>query len=80
MQLVPLRLLLVKSTLLLIVNEKKQRWYYSFIKKIQNTNISSPYMSGSVKALQAMSGSTWYDCFLGLWMAALRLVQRVWFF
>ena len=37
-------------------------------------------MSGSVKALQAMSGSTWYDCFLGLWMAALRLVQRVWFF
>ncbi|KAI3814826.1 hypothetical protein L1987_14472 [Smallanthus sonchifolius] len=29
-----------------------------------------------VKALQALNGTTWHDCFLGLWMAALRLVQR----
>ncbi|XP_024980168.1 mediator of RNA polymerase II transcription subunit 33A isoform X1 [Cynara cardunculus var. scolymus] len=29
-----------------------------------------------VKALQALNGTTWYESFLGLWMAALRLVQR----
>ncbi|KAI3775212.1 hypothetical protein L1987_49781 [Smallanthus sonchifolius] len=29
-----------------------------------------------VKALQALHGTTWHECFLGLWMAALRLVQR----
>ncbi|KAL8189437.1 hypothetical protein R6Q57_029003 [Mikania cordata] len=29
-----------------------------------------------VKALQALHGTTWNECFLGLWMAALRLVQR----
>ncbi|KAI3711880.1 hypothetical protein L1987_70429 [Smallanthus sonchifolius] len=29
-----------------------------------------------VKALQALNGTSWHDCFLGLWMAALRLVQR----
>lgn len=33
--------------------------------------------TGSVKALQAINGATWQDSFLGLWMAALRLVQRV---
>ncbi|KAJ0491871.1 putative mediator of RNA polymerase II transcription subunit 33A/B [Helianthus annuus] len=29
-----------------------------------------------VKGLQALNDTRWYDCFLGLWMAALRLVQR----
>ncbi|OAY49665.1 mediator of RNA polymerase II transcription subunit 33B [Manihot esculenta] len=29
-----------------------------------------------VKALQAVNGTTWHDTFLGLWIAALRLVQR----
>ncbi|XP_076898810.1 mediator of RNA polymerase II transcription subunit 33A-like [Bidens hawaiensis] len=29
-----------------------------------------------VKALQVLYGTTWHECFLGLWMAALRLVQR----
>ncbi|XP_071742043.1 mediator of RNA polymerase II transcription subunit 33A-like [Rutidosis leptorrhynchoides] len=29
-----------------------------------------------VKALQAFNGTTWHETFLGLWMAALRLVQR----
>ncbi|CAN1129505.1 Mediator of RNA polymerase II transcription subunit 33A [Linum perenne] len=29
-----------------------------------------------VKALQAMNGTTWHDTFVGLWIAALRLVQR----
>ncbi|KAF5787780.1 putative mediator of RNA polymerase II transcription subunit 33A/B [Helianthus annuus] len=29
-----------------------------------------------VKALQALHGTSWHECFLGLWMAALRLVQR----
>nr|XP_017219089.1 PREDICTED: mediator of RNA polymerase II transcription subunit 33A isoform X2 [Daucus carota subsp. sativus] len=41
-----------------------------------NATSAIEIVTGSVKALQAMSGSTWYDCFLGLWMAALRLVQR----
>lgn len=36
--------------------------------------------TGSVKAIQAMNGAGWHDSFLGLWMAALRLVQRVWLF
>ncbi|GMH25966.1 hypothetical protein Nepgr_027809 [Nepenthes gracilis] len=29
-----------------------------------------------VKSLQAVNGTTWQDAFLGLWIAALRLVQR----
>ncbi|XVF72468.1 hypothetical protein PTKIN_Ptkin12aG0123500 [Pterospermum kingtungense] len=33
-------------------------------------------LTGLVKALQAVNGTTWHDTFLGLWMAALRLVQR----
>ncbi|KAK1295333.1 Mediator of RNA polymerase II transcription subunit 33A [Acorus calamus] len=33
-------------------------------------------LSGLVKALQAVNGTSWHDTFLGLWMAALRLVQR----
>ncbi|CAN1132161.1 Mediator of RNA polymerase II transcription subunit 33B [Linum perenne] len=31
---------------------------------------------GLVKALRALNGCTWHDTFLGLWTAALRLVQR----
>lgn len=33
--------------------------------------------AGLVKTLQAVNGSTWHDAFLALWMASLRLVQRV---
>lgn len=30
-----------------------------------------------VKALQAVNATAWHNAFLGLWFAALRLVQRV---
>lgn len=33
--------------------------------------------TGTIKALQAINGATWQESFLGLWMAALRFVQRV---
>ncbi|KAJ8748342.1 hypothetical protein K2173_002979 [Erythroxylum novogranatense] len=33
-------------------------------------------LKGMLKALQAVNGTTWHDTFLGLWIAALRLVQR----
>ncbi|XP_042476055.1 mediator of RNA polymerase II transcription subunit 33A-like [Macadamia integrifolia] len=33
-------------------------------------------LAGLVKSLQAVNGNTWHDAFLGLWIAALRLVQR----
>nr|XP_017226911.1 PREDICTED: mediator of RNA polymerase II transcription subunit 33A-like isoform X2 [Daucus carota subsp. sativus] len=33
-------------------------------------------LTGSLKTLRAFNGTTWKDSFLGLWMAALRLVQR----
>ncbi|GMP99870.1 hypothetical protein CsSME_00047185 [Camellia sinensis var. sinensis] len=33
-------------------------------------------LTGLVKALQAVNQTTWHDTFLGLWIAALRLVQR----
>ncbi|XP_031400886.1 mediator of RNA polymerase II transcription subunit 33B-like isoform X2 [Punica granatum] len=33
-------------------------------------------LTGLVKALQAVNGTTWHDTFLGLWISALRLVQR----
>ncbi|GLT71444.1 hypothetical protein SLA2020_434600 [Shorea laevis] len=33
-------------------------------------------LTGLVKALQAVNGTTWHDTFLGLWIAALRQVQR----
>ncbi|CAL5186324.1 unnamed protein product [Lathyrus oleraceus] len=32
--------------------------------------------TGLVKALQAVNGTAWHNAFLGLWIAALRLVQR----
>ncbi|XP_057964182.1 mediator of RNA polymerase II transcription subunit 33A-like isoform X2 [Malania oleifera] len=33
-------------------------------------------LTGLVKALQAVNNTAWHDTFLGLWIAALRLVQR----
>ncbi|CAL9193844.1 mediator of RNA polymerase II transcription subunit 33A-like [Musa acuminata AAA Group] len=33
-------------------------------------------LSGLIKALRALNGSTWHDAFLAIWMASLRLVQR----
>lgn len=33
--------------------------------------------AGLVKSLQSLNQATWQDTFLGLWIAALRLVQRV---
>ncbi|KAJ4968446.1 hypothetical protein NE237_015147 [Protea cynaroides] len=33
-------------------------------------------LTGLVKSLQAVNSTTWHDAFLGLWIAALRLVQR----
>lgn len=33
--------------------------------------------AGLVKALQVVNGTTWHETFLGLWIAALRLLQRV---
>ncbi|KAF8394464.1 hypothetical protein HHK36_020672 [Tetracentron sinense] len=33
-------------------------------------------LTGLIKALQAVNSTTWNDTFLGLWIAALRLVQR----
>ncbi|EXB95840.1 hypothetical protein L484_010039 [Morus notabilis] len=33
-------------------------------------------ISGLIKTLQAINGTTWHDTFLGLWIAALRLIQR----
>lgn len=32
---------------------------------------------GLIKTLQAINGTSWHDTFSGLWIAALRLVQRV---
>lgn len=33
-------------------------------------------ISGLIKTLRAINGTSWYDTFLGLWFASLRLVQR----
>ncbi|KAM1001533.1 hypothetical protein TB2_007906 [Malus domestica] len=33
-------------------------------------------LTGLVKALQAVNATTWHNAFLGLWISALRLVQR----
>ncbi|PON80187.1 Mediator of RNA polymerase II transcription subunit [Parasponia andersonii] len=33
-------------------------------------------ITGLIKTLQAINGTTWHDTFLGLWIAALRLIQR----
>ncbi|KAG7967441.1 hypothetical protein I3843_08G099600 [Carya illinoinensis] len=39
-------------------------------------NSSVEVLTGLVKTLQAVNGTTWHNTFLGLWIAALRLVQR----
>ncbi|XP_076928952.1 mediator of RNA polymerase II transcription subunit 33A-like [Bidens hawaiensis] len=41
-----------------------------------DTTSAIEIITSLVKALQALNGTSWHDCFLGLWMAALRLVQR----
>ncbi|GJZ92884.1 mediator of RNA polymerase II transcription subunit 33A [Tanacetum coccineum] len=41
-----------------------------------DTTSSIEIVTRHVKALQALNGTTWHESFLGLWMAALRLVQR----
>ncbi|PIA39289.1 hypothetical protein AQUCO_02600026v1 [Aquilegia coerulea] len=33
-------------------------------------------LSGYIKSLRAVNGTSWHDTFLGLWFAAIRLVQR----
>ncbi|XP_024167259.1 mediator of RNA polymerase II transcription subunit 33B [Rosa chinensis] len=33
-------------------------------------------LTGLLKALQAINGTTWHNAFLGVWIAALRLIQR----
>ncbi|KZV43100.1 mediator of RNA polymerase II transcription subunit 33A [Dorcoceras hygrometricum] len=40
------------------------------------TTSAAQTLAGLVKALQAVNQTTWQDTFLGLWIAALRLVQR----
>ncbi|KAG6764833.1 hypothetical protein POTOM_032321 [Populus tomentosa] len=41
-----------------------------------NATSAIEIITGSIKALQAINGTTWHETFLGLWVAALRLVQR----
>ncbi|CAI9285367.1 unnamed protein product [Lactuca saligna] len=41
-----------------------------------DTTSSIEIVTRIVKALHALNGNTWHEIFLGLWMAALRLVQR----
>ncbi|XP_027358349.1 mediator of RNA polymerase II transcription subunit 33B-like [Abrus precatorius] len=39
-------------------------------------NSAVEVLTGLVKALHAVNGTAWHNAFLGLWIAALRLVQR----
>ncbi|KAG5236083.1 hypothetical protein OIU76_010903 [Salix suchowensis] len=41
-----------------------------------NATSAIEIITGSIKTLQAINGTAWHDTFLGLWIAALRLVQR----
>ncbi|XP_044484283.1 mediator of RNA polymerase II transcription subunit 33A-like isoform X2 [Mangifera indica] len=41
-----------------------------------NTTSSVEIITGLIKTLQAINGTTWHDTFLGLLIAVLRLVQR----
>nr|XP_023894323.1 mediator of RNA polymerase II transcription subunit 33A [Quercus suber]POE58576.1 mediator of rna polymerase ii transcription subunit 33a [Quercus suber] len=41
-----------------------------------NATCGIEIITGLIKTLQAINGTTWHDTFLGLWIAALRLVQR----
>ncbi|XP_050216500.1 mediator of RNA polymerase II transcription subunit 33A [Mercurialis annua] len=41
-----------------------------------NATSSIEIISGLTKTLQAINSTTWHETFLGLWIAALRLIQR----
>ncbi|GFZ14083.1 REF4-related 1 [Actinidia rufa] len=41
-----------------------------------NATSAVEIITGLLKALQAFNGTTWHESFLGLWMAALHLIQR----
>ncbi|KAK4855558.1 hypothetical protein QYF36_008483 [Acer negundo] len=41
-----------------------------------NATSAIEIITGLIKTLKAINGTTWHDTFLGLWIAALRLVQR----
>ncbi|KAA8527547.1 hypothetical protein F0562_034738 [Nyssa sinensis] len=41
-----------------------------------NATSAIEIITGLIKGLQAINGTTWHETFLVLWMAALRLVQR----
>ncbi|XP_054805312.1 mediator of RNA polymerase II transcription subunit 33A-like isoform X3 [Prosopis cineraria] len=41
-----------------------------------STTSAIEIISGLIKTLRAINGTSWHDTFLGLWLAALRLVQR----
>ncbi|XP_028759940.1 mediator of RNA polymerase II transcription subunit 33A isoform X2 [Neltuma alba] len=41
-----------------------------------STTSAIEIISGLIKTLRAINRTTWHDTFLGLWLAALRLVQR----
>ncbi|KAB1214266.1 Mediator of RNA polymerase II transcription subunit 33A [Morella rubra] len=41
-----------------------------------NATSAIEIITGLIKTLQVINGTTWHDTFLGLWVAALRLVQR----
>ncbi|GFY85183.1 REF4-related 1 [Actinidia rufa] len=41
-----------------------------------NATSAVEIITGLLKVLQAFNGTTWHETFLGLWMAALRLIQR----
>ncbi|XP_057549504.1 mediator of RNA polymerase II transcription subunit 33A-like isoform X2 [Amaranthus tricolor] len=43
---------------------------------VVSPNSAIDSLTGMVKSLQALYNTTWYDAFLGLWIANLRLVQR----
>ncbi|KAG2721669.1 hypothetical protein I3760_02G091900 [Carya illinoinensis] len=42
-----------------------------------NATSAIEIISGLIKTLQAINGTSWHDTFLALWIASLRLVQRV---
>ncbi|KAJ7980133.1 Mediator of RNA polymerase II transcription subunit 33A [Quillaja saponaria] len=41
-----------------------------------NATSAIEIITGLIKTLRAINGTSWHDTFLGLWLAALRLVQR----
>ncbi|KAL4310939.1 hypothetical protein GQ457_01G032780 [Hibiscus cannabinus] len=41
-----------------------------------NTTSAIEIITGLIKTLQAINGTSWHDTFLGLWISSLRLVQR----